>query len=351
MEQLGRMRILHQDARANEIKLMPQNIDDLWHLSNLIDERDLVFAMTYRRKEEQSDKLRNERMEKVRMRLGIRVEKVEFHESDDRLRVLGRIESGPQDVGEHHTLMVSAGDDITIVKPEWMSHHFDRIKRAVAAAEKPSLVFVSIEDTEAVVAAAREYGIKEHATITRNPGGKMYDAKSNETEYLDEVVEKLRSIHKDEPLLVLGPGFVKEALAKRIREKMPESSSRLSVHSTGQAGMAGIHELMKKGVAGKLLDDTRVAHETRLVEELFTEIAKDGMFAYGEASVENAVAAGAVRALLVLDTKVRTPSVERMLRTVESSRGSFVIVSSMHEAGRRLESLGGVGALLRYKME
>ncbi|MGD9963317.1 MAG: mRNA surveillance protein pelota [Thermoplasmata archaeon] len=345
------MRILHQDARSNEIKLLPQNIDDLWHLSNLVDERDMVFAMTFRRKEEQSDKLRNERMEKVRMRLGVRVEKVEFHESDDRLRILGRIESGPQDIGEHHTLMVAPGDDITIVKPAWRSHHFDRIKRAVAAAEKPSLVFVSLEDTEAVIAAAREYGIKEHATITRNPGGKMYDAKSNESEYLDEVVEKLKSIHKDEPLLVMGPGFVKEALAKRIRERMPEASPLLSVHSTGQAGMAGIHELMKRGVAGKLLDDTRVVHETRLVEELFTEISKDGMFAYGESSVANAVAAGAVRVLLVLDTRIRTPSIESMLRTVEDARGSFAIISSMHEAGRRLESLGGVGALLRYKME
>lgn len=345
------MRILHQDARSNEIKLMPQNIDDLWHLSNLIDERDLVFATTYRRKEEQSDKLRNERMEKVRMRLGIRVEKVEFHESDDRLRVLGRIESGPQDVGEHHTLMVSPGDDVTIVKPEWKTQHFDRIKRAVAAAEKPSLVFVSIEDTEAVIAAAREYGIKEHATITRNPGGKMYDSKSNEAEYLDEVVEKLSTVHGDEPLLVLGPGFVKEALAKRIRERMPEAAAKMSVHSTGQAGMAGIHELMKKGVAGKLLDDTRVVHETRLVEELFTEIGRDGMFAYGEASVSNAVAAGAVRVLLVLDTKVRTGPVEKMLRSVETARGEFAIISSLHEAGRRLDSLGGVAALLRYKIE
>ncbi len=345
------MKILHQDARSNEIKLMPQNIDDLWHLSNLIDERDLVFAMTFRRKEELSDKLRTERMEKVRMRLGISVERVEFHESDDRLRILGKIVSGPQDIGEHHTLMLSPGDDITIVKPVWRSHHFDRIKRSVAAAEKPSIVFVSIEDTEAVVAAAREYGLKEHATITRNPGGKMYDAKPNEVEYLDEVVDKLRSIYKDEPLIVLGPGFLKEALSKRIREKMPEAASSLSIHSTGQAGMAGINELMKKGVAGKLLDDTRVAHETHMVEELFAEIGKDGMFAYGEASVANAVAAGAVRLLLVLDTKVRTPSVERLLRSVEEARGEFAIISSMHEAGRRLESLGGVAGLLRYKME
>jgi protein pelota len=36
---------------------------------------------------------------------------------------------------------------------------------------------------------------------------------------------------------------------------------------------------------------------------------------------------------------------------VEDAKGEFIIVSSLHEAGRRLESLGGIAALLRYKME
>jgi protein pelota len=343
------MRLLHQNANNNEIKLLPETIDDLWHLYNLIDERDLIFATTFRRKEDKADKLRPDRVEKVRMRLGIRVQKVEFHESEDLLRILGVIESGPQDMGEHHTLMVSPGDDITIIKPEWRTQHFDRIKRAVASSERPRLIFVAIEDTDAVIAAVREYGLKEYATITRNPQGKMYDAKSNEAEYLDEVVSKLAMVLHGEPVIILGPGFTKEALARRIKERIAGASS-VSVVSTGQAGMAGISELMKKGVGGKVLEETRVAMETKLMEQLFTEIGKDGMFVYGEPQVKTAVEAGAVSVLLVLDTKVRSKSIDEMLRRVESSRGEFHIISSMHEAGRRLESLGGVAALLRYKL-
>jgi len=344
------MKILHQDAQANEIKLMPDTLDDLWHLHNLIDEGDLVFAMTYRRGEEKSDKLRPERSEKVRMRLGIRVRKVEFHETEDVLRVLGVIEQGPQDLGEHHTLSIGLGDAVNIIKPEWKAHHFDRIKRAVASSERPSIVLVSIEDTEAVIAAVREYGIKEHATITRNPQGKMYDSKPNEDEFIDAVVGKLKLVLKGEPLIILGPGFLKEALAKRLREKAPDLSGTISVQHTGQAGMAGIHELMKQGIGGKLLEDTRVARETRLMEQLFSEIGKDGMFAYGDKQVMEAVESGAVSTLLVLDTKIRTPEAERLLSVVESSKGEFVVISSMHEAGKRLESLGGVAAILRYRL-
>ena len=176
------MKILHQDARSNEIKLLPETIDDLLHICNLIDERDLVFATAFRRTEEKPDKLRPDRSDKVRMRLGIRVQKVEFHESDDMLRILGTIEEGPQDIGEHHTLMISMGEALSIIKPEWRTSHFDRIKRAVASSDKPWIAFVAIEDTEAVIAVLREYGIKEHATIGRNPAGKMYETKTNKHE-------------------------------------------------------------------------------------------------------------------------------------------------------------------------
>ncbi len=344
------MKILHQDAKAGELKLMPETLDDLWHLCNLIDEGDLVFATAYRRGEEKSDKLRPDRLDKVRMRLGIRVKKVEFQQSDDVLRVLGVIEAGPQDLGEHHTLMVSLGEALSIIKPEWKQQHFDRVKRAVASSERPSVYFVAIEDTDAVIAAAREYGIKEHATITRNPGGKMYESKSNEEDYLDEVVEKLRITLHGEPLIILGPGFVKEALARRLREKQPGIAGSISVQHTGQAGMAGIHELMKQGIGGKLLEDLRVAKETRLMERLFSEISKGGLFVYGDAQVASAVRAGAVETLLVLDTKVRSSAADELLRNVENTKGEFMIVSSLHEAGRRLESLGGIAAILRYKV-
>ena len=345
------MKVLHQDTRTNEIKLLPESIDDLWHLENLLDENDLVYATTLRRKEDKGDKLRPERTEKVRMRLGIRVKKVEFHESDDRLRLLGTIESGPQDVGQHHTLMVGVGDGMTIVKPEWKHAHLDRIKRAVEASDRPSVVFVALEDTEAVIAVAREYGLKELATITRNPEGKMYDSKSNEHEFLDKIADTVTSVSTEAPLVILGPGFTKESLASLLREKLPDSGSDVIVLSTGQAGMAGIQEAMKRGLGGKVVEGSRVAKETRMVEQLFSEIGKDGMFAYGLDSVKTAADAGAVETLLLLDAKVRTAEADTLLRTVENSRGTFIIVSSLHEAGRKLESLGGVAAILRYKIE
>ncbi|MCX6668063.1 MAG: mRNA surveillance protein pelota, partial [Euryarchaeota archaeon] len=93
------MKVIFRDLRHGEIKLMPENLDDIWHLYNIIDEGDLVRGMTFRTNEQKDDKIRSKKAEKKRMKLGIRVKEVNFHEFSDRLRILGIIEEGPQDLG------------------------------------------------------------------------------------------------------------------------------------------------------------------------------------------------------------------------------------------------------------
>ncbi|MCG7845337.1 MAG: mRNA surveillance protein pelota, partial [Methanomassiliicoccales archaeon] len=66
--------------------------------------------------------------------------------------------------------------------------------------------------------------------------------------------------------------------------------------------------------------------------------------------VREAAKAGAVEQLLILDSMVRNKDVEALMRMVEESRGRVTIVSELHEGGKKLESLGGMAALLRYRM-
>jgi len=136
------MKILHQDPRTGKIKLRVDNLDDLWHIKNILNSGDIVSAVTFRREETQSDKLRSDRGEKKRMRLDIEVEKVEFHEFTDRLRILGVIVEGPQDLGSYHTLNLTDGDQLTIIKEEWKDHELNRLKEAVEHSQKPVITFV-----------------------------------------------------------------------------------------------------------------------------------------------------------------------------------------------------------------
>src|SRR2546422_3639079 len=155
------MRVLHQDRKEGEIRLQVQNADDLWHLHNLIEPGDLVRAFTYRREEAATDKLRPERGEKVRVKLGVRVEQSEYQDFSDRLRITGLIEEGPQDLGKHHTLNVGVDDDLTIVKETWREHHIRRIQEAIDATERPHVTVLSLDYEEAVIAQGHQLGVRE----------------------------------------------------------------------------------------------------------------------------------------------------------------------------------------------
>jgi len=344
------MRLLHQDTRTGEIKFQVDNVDDLWHLYNIIEPADMVLAVTFRREEVKSDKVRSERGEKKRVFLGIRVEKVEFHEFETRLRITGVIEQGPQDLGSHHTLNLEEGDVISVVKLHWRLTTLDRIKRAIEDSKRPTIVFVSLENDEATIAIMRQYGIQNVATISSHMAGKQYEHKDADTFY-DEIIEKVKALcAEDVPLIILGPGFAKETLLAEGKNQAAELFGRAHLFHTGQAGISGIHELMKKGIGAEVLRGSRVADETNEIERVLEEIAKDGPVAYGTKEVEDAIDAGAVEFLIISETKAREKQMERLMKSVEDARGKVMVVSDYHEAGKKLEAIGGIAALLRFKM-
>lgn len=344
------MRVLHRDPKTGEIKLRVENADDLWHLHNLIVPGDHVRASTYRREEVKTDKVRPERGEKVRVTLTIRVEGVEFQAFSDRLRVSGVIVEGPQDLGRHHTLNVAVDDVLSVLKT-WRPHELRRIDEAVAAAQKPLVAFLSLDDEEALLAQLRQYGVRELATI-RAPGhGKMFPSGDAQSVFFDEVLGKLRATEIGEALVIVGPGFTRGSFADYLKNREPGLASRIHLHGTAHAGMQGISEALKAGVGAKVFGESRVGYEARLVEKLLEAIAMNRPCAYGPAEVAEAVEAGAVETLLVSDAVVRNRGIEDLMRAAESARGTVALVSRHHEAGQKLEALGGIGALLRFPIK
>jgi protein pelota len=330
---------------------MVESDEDLWHLYNIIEEGDLVTASTTRREEKSADKLRAEKMEKKRMTLGIRIQKIEFSEEDLRLKLLGVIETGPQDIGQHHTLIFENGDSLTIQKKRWRTTQLERVRRAVSDSKKPRIIFVSLDQDEATVAVLRQFGLKEVTTIRSGRSGKQYEERPSVDGYHGEIHSKLKFLMEPNmPLVLLGPGFEKEDLAEDLKKIDPELYKKIYVYHTGQSGMVGINELMKAGMGADVLRESSVGAELEAVDQLMTAIAKDGLGTYGPNEVMNAALSGAVDKLLILDSKVREQDLDDMVRAVESQKGTVIIVSSQHDGGKQLAALGGIGAILRYRI-
>ncbi len=355
------MRIVHSDRKRGSLKLAIDCMEDLWYLHQFLVPGDRVYASTHRREEKKTDKLRAEKRDKKRMYLGIGVEKVEYHSYSDNLRVTGPIVEGPQDLGSYHTLNVAPGTVLTVVKEMWTKLHRRIINKARESAGKPNVIVASVDDDSITVAKVFSYGIKEHATVHLSDHGKGPDSKgqSGRKEMYGEGLRVLKRAHGgNEPLLVVGPGFIKDDFLDFIREGGEEELlEKYAVDNTGSGGMRGVYESLKRGAMDTILENAVAQAEMKTVEVLFSSISKgDGLNEYGEERVMKALNAGAVQALMMTSEFVQKLSgdmktMTRIDELCEQIRAEVKIISSEHEAGERLDSLGGIAALLRYRIQ
>ncbi|MBN1861767.1 MAG: mRNA surveillance protein pelota [Candidatus Thermoplasmatota archaeon] len=347
------MKVIFKDPKSGEIKLVPENLDDIWHLYNIIEEGDLVRAVTFRTAEgEKADKLRAKKTEKKKMKLGICVEKVAFHEFSNRLRIQGVIKEGLQDLGSYHTFNVDAEEmqPLSIQKEHWRIHQLQRIDEAVQQRTQPMLVFVSLDDDAAAIALLYQSGVQCVAEIEAHRSGKMYESKETTQEYYGEIFSVIKTVKKpDSPLVIIGPGFAREHLLKAGKEKEPVLFQGCITHATANTGMNGVHEALKLGIVEQITKENRVSKETQAVEKVFEEIKKDGLVTYGPGEVNDALARGAAERLLISDKFVRSKEGEHFLDLARKTSCEFIIINTMHETGKKFEGIGGIAVLLRFK--
>ncbi|MDQ1261827.1 MAG: protein pelota [Euryarchaeota archaeon] len=344
------MRILKKNLRGDEgeIALLPESLDDLWHLQHLISRGDLVFALTHRKVPAIADKARPEKMERKTVRLGVKVEDIEFHMYSNWLRLHGIIKSG-MDVGAYHTLNIEVGTDLSILKYHWRPDILARIDEAVAESQRPRVVIALVEEGDATIGVLRQFGVQMAAEIRQGSGkGSGEDTRGG---FMRDVAQAIDTTAKDGAEVILaGPGFTKEDLKKVIDSTLPDLAKRIAMDDTSSIGRSGFQEVLRRGSVKSVLEASRIAREALLIEDLFREIATNGKAAYGIKEVETARNYGAIEKLLVLDELARRGKVDEIMREVADARGKVVIFSSEFEPGDRLRSLGSVAALLRFKI-
>jgi protein pelota len=206
-----------------------------------------------------------------------------------------------------------------------------------------------VEEGEATVGVLRQFGVQMAAELRQGSGkGSGEDTRSG---FLKDVVEAIDKTAQDGAEVILaGPGFTKEDVKKAIDSSRPDLAERIAMDDTSSIGRSGFQEVLRRGAVKSVLESSRIAREAKIIEELFREIATDGKAAYGRAEVETAKNYGAIETLLVLDEVARRGSMDDIMREVATARGRVVIFSSEFEPGDRLRSLGGVAALLRFKI-
>jgi peptide chain release factor subunit 1 len=214
--------------------------------------------------------------------------------------------------------------------------------------------------------------------------------------FLQEIAEKAKNAFLDKAredkllgIVVGGPGFVKDKLldddylSSELEEKV------VTRESLGHSGEGALKELVQK--AEESLQDSEAVREKQEVNRFLENLKEEnGKSEYGVQQVQKAMDMGAVDTVLISeDTELYQaeyicpnghetsvwedePDIEDEIdcgecgesmeledishvvdalgETAEDMGSELEIISTNHEEGKRLENMGGVAAVLRYRI-
>jgi protein pelota len=352
------MKIIHQNLKKGELKVSVENSDDMWYLSTIVDLGDLVKGKTIRKIKLGINDQRSSNIIKKPVFLKIEVDKVSFGKTSSLLRISGKITEGPEDIslGSHHTFNVEENTVLTIIKDKWLKFQLDKVKEA-SSSKIPKILVCVFDREESHFALLKKYGYQLLSKFSGDVQKKGIDEKVKGNFY-NEIIDQLIEYdkrHKLDTIILASPAFWKEDLMKQLKDE--SLKKKITLATCSSVGKNAIDEVLKRDETKDALKQDRIAKEMNLVEDLLVEISKNNLAAYGIKEVAEAVNAGAVKTLLVTDGLIhklreqeRYEKLDNIMRSSENVKADVKIISSEHHGGKQLDGLGGIGAILRYKL-
>ncbi len=214
--------------------------------------------------------------------------------------------------------------------------------------------------------------------------------------FLDEIAEKAKNAFMKKAregnllgLIIGGPGFVKDKLVDDDHLHQALQDEIIDVKSLDVSGEAGLSRLVDK--AEESIEDSQVVKERNLVNKFYENLKTDnGKSEYGIDQVHEAMKIGAVDTVLISEDvnmyeaiyecengheeriyeeeadiadEIECPEcgesmsleelgdiVDVLGKKAEEMSSELEIISTDHEEGQRLMNMGGIAAILRYRI-
>lgn len=300
-------------------------------------------------------------------------------------------------IGQFHTLDLELNRNFTIekeVEGDYGNEGWDSVARA-----QLSLAIDKTKSTETVAVIMQEglaniCFLTQHQTVVRQKievavprkrtgAGRSADHDKGLTKFYSTVLDSLmRQLlvlleNKDRStsfsVLLASPGFIAPNFLKYITEIAASKGVKplqdlilrnafLVAHSSS-GHVHSLNEVLQSSEVRRRLKDTRYVTETDLMDKFQTLLRKDdGRAWYGPREVEACVERGAVGrgggVLFISNDLFRSPDVAIRRRWVrlhdrvkDVEGGQVNVLSGDHESGQRLESLGGIAAILTFPID
>ncbi|CAH9053598.1 unnamed protein product [Cuscuta europaea] len=370
------MKVVHRDFIRNgpgSIKMVAEEADDLWIVYNLIAEGDTVLASTVRKVLRESASGGRE-AERVKLKLQIKVEAVEYDKEDFALRIRGKniLENEHVKIGAFHTLEIELHRPFILGKEVWDSLALEVLRQASDPAASADLAVVLMQE-----GLAQIFLVGKSVTVTRTrietsiprkhgPAVAGYDKALNK--FFNNLVDAFVK-HIDFKLVrcavIASPGFTKdqfhrhlllEAERKQLRPII-ENKSRIILAHTTSGYKHSLREVLDAPNVMSMIKDTKAAKEVQALKDFFNMLSNEPDRAcYGPKHVEVAHERMAIQTLLITDELFRNSDIAtrkkyaNLVNGVKNSGGTAHIFSSMHVSGEQLTQLSGIAAILRFPL-
>lgn len=351
------MIVKHSDYSANALLVIPEDADDLFTLRRVVSPGDYVIADTSRVVKQESDYGRPDRGERVKVRLTIKVDRVELDSSVDRLRISGNITATSNEMvskGVHHALSVQAGDLLTIDKNrKWQDMEMKLLKKS---GDGSSFILVAIDTQEAAVARVTGTHVKIIPNIYSGQSGKRYQTKNTSLDsfFADTAKTVVSVLSEADRIIIFGPGETRRRFYNTLdRNGLPKERAQV-VDGVDVAGEDGIFVFLRSPAMKEAMSNSKLATVSAMLDRVMLMVNRgENKFAMGLKDITEAANAKAVESVVFSDSIFKTAdedAVVRMLNSVESYNAKTYAVDSSTDIGLRVSSLGGIVALLRYAM-
>jgi protein pelota len=361
------------EEEGGHVTLIIQDSEDLWHAYNLILPGDTISTKTTRKVSKETASGSNE-SEKVKMRLSIRVLKIDFDPMDDRLRLSGVVneENRWVKMGSHHTLELDVYKQFRLTKEHWDEVTKERLEEACSEKTRASAAAVVMQEGVANVCLLTDAMTLTKAHITQAIPRKRKTSSNSHDKSVDKFYQvvydslvRIVDFSTVKAVIIASPGFVKDqfyafltqAASKSENKAILENKSKfLLVHSSSGHRHA-LNEILREPAVIATLADTKAASEVAILAKFNLMMAKDmAQVVYSKRHVFHADESGAIEDLLLSDSLFRAKSIALraefvgLVDSVKAKGGRVHIFSSLHVSGEQLAQYSGIAAILRFPL-
>ncbi|MEM3372740.1 MAG: hypothetical protein QXF76_00810 [Candidatus Anstonellales archaeon] len=339
------MKLLAEEG--NTIKLLIENVEDIRVIHSIISINDRITMKTIRKiKHDESSEA-----EKKQVTIKLKVEKKEYNNELKKLKILGKIiECSDENVklNSYHSFDVEIKDSLTIEKDHWDNLSILSIQRALNESKKRVLLLLLVDEQSCIIANITNTGYEIKTEINAGLSKESKTYVEDKIKYFNKILNYLTNLKEIEPLVIAGPGFFKEELAKFLKEKIKLKSIKITTAS--YVNHSGLHELLSSEDMNEIIKEYLVTEQLKIVNAFLEHLSKNrDDIIYGFDYVKQGLDYNAINQLIVLESLLDNQDFRDLVNKAIDLKIKVHIIADDSDPGK-LFSAFKIGAFTKFKI-